>query len=144
MSNLELAKSYFNSIQNNVAHERAMNTVLTDLKSFLNYKKNPLFFQKDGKVLRISIQAGAGMYSSPRENLKFMDQYDACEIAFLDSSGFLNEKNNDFIKSLIENIELSTGDGVCGYVPVQTIIEIIAFFLDNNFEYVSEIIDILE
>jgi len=62
----------------------------------------------------LSVQGSRGNYSSPKEDLAILDEYNCFECAFLNPSD----------EPLLE--EFSDGHGCFGYVPKSVVLEIIA------------------
>ena len=79
------------------------------------YVLSPHIFCEDG--FEMSVQAGSGLYSAPRENLE-SGEYTACEVSFP------NRKEELLMPYAEEDPETPT-DSVYAYVPVEVIEQII-------------------
>jgi hypothetical protein len=62
--------------------------------------------------ITISVQAGSGIYSTPRENLSHPDEYSSFEVAMMDGEGHWATKDfipnhNDDVKGWVDREEIS-------------------------------------
>lgn len=76
----------------------------------------------------VSIQAGAGMYSSPRVTLSSSEGYTAFEVAIFDTEGWVQPRTDPRFagRAWVHHFEEEGSCPVAGYVPREEVEQIIA------------------
>lgn len=130
------------------AIELLKNIACVDLKSIYGasrvIKRYPLIFSKNELMLKLSIQASEYNYSLPKESLNNILDYDCVEFAFIFNGNFQNY-NSELVNKYIVSANISdSNDDVFGYVEIDKVIKLINNLLDDNWEcinYINEILD---
>ncbi len=75
---------------------------------------------------KISVQGGRGNYSSPRQDLDNLTDYEELEIAMMDDSGWALPSTHDDLADM-PHADVYSGDDVAGYVPIDKVIDIMEY-----------------
>lgn len=112
--------------------------------SYMSIQRYPLIFSKNELILKLSIQASEYSYSHPKEILLNILDYNCVEFAFLFNDNFQNY-NSELVNKYIVSANIpDSHDDIFGYVEIDKLIKLINNLLDDNWECINFINEILD